>query len=83
MLKSSDYESGALRSSDHMYDSRMNIVDELKQWLVDVWHSLQQNIINTANNKRRKRLRMCTHANGQYFNRLFIATWLWDWKSYK
>jgi len=40
-----------------MYESRMNCVDELKQHLVDVWHSLQQNITNVAvNNNNNDRL---------------------------
>jgi len=33
-------KSVVLCSSDYMYDSRTNTVDELKQHLVDVWHRL-------------------------------------------
>jgi len=39
-------KSEVLCSSDYVYDSRMNTVDELKQHIVDVWHSLQQNIVS-------------------------------------
>jgi len=31
----------------------MNTVDELKRRLVDVWHSLQQNVIDAAINEWR------------------------------
>jgi len=44
-------KSGVLRSSDYLRESRMNSVDELKQRLADVWHSLQQNVIEAAINE--------------------------------
>ena len=43
-------KSVVLYSSDCVYDSRMNTVDELKQRLVDVC-SLQQNFTDEANNE--------------------------------
>jgi len=45
----------------------MNSVDELKQRLVEVWNSLQQNVIDAANNEWRMRLRACERADGQHF----------------
>ena len=39
-----------------VYECRTNSVSELKQRLIDIWHSLQQNIIDAAINERRKRL---------------------------
>jgi len=45
-----------------VYESRMNSVDELKQRLIDVWNSLQQNVIDAAINDWRKRLRACVRA---------------------
>jgi len=53
-----------------VYEYRMNSVDELKLRLIDVWNSLQQNVIHTAINEWRKRLRACVHANGQHFEHL-------------
>jgi len=54
----------------------MNVVwtvDELKQCQIDVWNSLQQNVIDTAINEWRKRLRACVHADGQHFEHLLWA----------
>jgi len=48
----------------------MNSVDELKQHLVEVWNSLQQNVIDAAINEWRKQLRACMHADGQHFGHL-------------
>jgi len=45
----------------------MNSVDELKQRLIDVWNSLQQNVIDATINEWRKQLRACVHADGQHF----------------
>jgi len=41
------------------YECHMNSVDKLKQRLIDVWNSLQQNVIDTAINDWRKQLRAC------------------------
>jgi len=46
----------------------MNSVDEL-----DVWNSLQQNVIDAAINGWRKQLRACVHADGQHFEYLLQA----------
>jgi len=48
----------------------MSSVDELKQRLVEVWNSLQQNVIDAAINDWRKQLRACVHADGQHFEHL-------------
>jgi len=49
-----------------VYECRMNSVDELKLRLIDVWNSLQQNVIDAAINDWRKQLRACVHADGQH-----------------
>jgi len=51
----------------------MNSVDELKLRLIDVWNSLQQNVIDAAINNWRKQLRACLHADGQHFEHLLLA----------
>jgi len=56
-----------------VYKCRMNSVDELKQRLIDVWNSLQQNVIDAAINDWRKQLRACVHADGQHFKHLLRA----------
>ena len=56
-----------------MYEYRMNSVDELKQRLIGVWNSLQQNVIDGAINDWRKQLRACVHADGQHFEHLLRA----------
>jgi len=37
---------------------------------VDVWNSLQQNVIDAAINEWRKKLRACVRADGQHFEHL-------------
>ena len=56
-----------------VYECRMNSVDELKLRLVDIWNSLQQNVIHAAINDWRKQLRACVHADGQHFEHLLRA----------
>jgi len=53
-----------------VYECRMNSVNELKLHLIDVWNSLQQNVIDAAINECRKQLRACVHADGQHFEHL-------------
>ena len=53
-----------------MYECRMNSVDERKLRLIDIWNSLQQNVIDAAINEWRKRLRACVHADGQHCEHL-------------
>jgi len=54
-------------------ECRMKSVNELKQPLVEVWNSLQQNVIDAAINEWRKRLRACVHVDGQHFGHLLLA----------
>jgi len=56
-----------------VYECRMNSVDELKLRLIDVWKSLQQNVIDAAINDWRKQLRACVYADGQHFENLLPA----------
>jgi len=51
----------------------MNSVDELKLRLVDVWNSLQQNVIDAAINEWRKQLRARVHEEGHCFEHLLRA----------
>jgi len=51
----------------------MSNVDELKQRLIEIWNSLQQNIIDAAINDWRKQLRAFLHADGQYFLRAHVT----------
>jgi len=45
-----------------VYESRINSIDELKQRLHDVWHSVQQHIIDLAVSQWRQRLTACVHT---------------------
>jgi len=56
-----------------VYECRTNSVDELKQRLIDVWNSLQQNVIGAAINDWRKQQRAYMHADGQHFEHLLQA----------
>ena len=51
-------------------ECRMNRVDELKLRLIDVWNTLQQNVIDAAISDWRKQMRACVHADGQHFEHL-------------
>jgi len=53
-----------------VYESRINSVDELKQRLHDVWHGVQQHIIDLAVSQWRQRLTACVRAHGRHFERL-------------
>jgi hypothetical protein len=53
-----------------VYATRMHSVDELKQRLMDVWHGMQQSIIDSAIDEWRKRLRACVRAKGGHFEHL-------------
>ena len=53
-----------------VHECRMNSVHELKLRLIDVWNSLQQNVIDATINEWRKQLRACVHEDGQHFERL-------------
>jgi len=51
-----------------MYESRINNADELKQRLHDVWHGVQQHIIDLAVSQWRQRLTACVRAHGRHLN---------------
>jgi len=51
----------------------MKSVDELKLRLIDVWDSMQRNVIDAAINEWRKQLRACVNAGGQQFEHLLRA----------
>jgi len=53
-----------------MCECCINSVDELKLRLIDVWNSLQQNVIDAAVNNCRKQLRACVHEGGQHCEHL-------------
>jgi len=53
-----------------VYESRINSIDELKQRLHDVWHGVQQHIIDLAVNQWRQRLTACVSAHGRHFEHL-------------
>jgi len=59
-----------------VYECRMNSFDELKLRLIDVWNSLQQNVIDAAINDWRKQLRTHVHADGQHFELYCERVWL-------
>jgi len=56
-----DYKVWVLCSRECM--NVMNSVYELKLRLIDVWNSLQQNVIDAAINDWRKQLRACMRAD--------------------
>jgi len=56
-----------------VYECRMNSVDELKQRIVEVGNSLQQNVIDAAINEWRKQLIACVRADGQHFEHILRA----------
>jgi len=53
-----------------VYESRINSVDELKQRFHDVWHGVQQYIIDLAVSQWRQRLTACVRAHGRHFEHL-------------
>jgi len=56
-----------------VYECPMNSVDELTLRFIDVWNSLQQNVIDAAINEWRKQLRASVHPDGQHFEHLLRA----------
>lgn len=50
-----------------VYQSRVHNINELKQRLLDVWHGMEQGIIDSAIDEWRRRLRACVRAKGGHF----------------
>ena len=50
-----------------VYQTKVQDIDDLKQRLIDVWNSLEQNVIDDAIDQWRLRLRSCVRAKGGHF----------------
>ena len=55
-------------TEQRVYQSRVNIVDELKECLMQ--YGPISNIIDSATDQWKKRLHACVHANGGHFEHL-------------
>ena len=55
---------------DRVYKTRICDVNHLKECLVEEWAHFDQNIIDSAINEWRKRLRACVHVGGGHFEQL-------------
>ena len=53
-----------------VYQSRVHNTDELKQRLLQAWHSIDYNIVDNAIDEWRGRLRACVRANGGHFEQM-------------
>jgi len=53
---------------ERVYKHRLNNVDEMKWRFIDVWHGLQQTVIDSAMNEWRKWLKACIQAQGVILN---------------
>ena len=53
-----------------MYQIKIHSVDQLKQRLLDVWRGMEQNIIDSAIDDRRKRLTACVRASGEHIEHM-------------
>ena len=53
-----------------VYQSRVHNIDELKQRLLQAWHSIDHNIVDNATDEWRGRLRACVRANGGHFEQM-------------
>jgi len=55
-----------------VHQTKLYDFDELKQRLIDVWHGLQQCVIDEAIDEWRKRLRACVRAKGRHFEHVIL-----------
>jgi len=55
---------------DWVYQKKVKDVNELKEWLVEVWAGLQQNVIDDTIDQWRRRLHACVQARGGHFEYL-------------
>ena len=55
---------------DRVYKTRIRDVNHLKERLVEEWARFDQNIIDSAINEWRKRLRACVRVGGGHFEQL-------------
>ena len=53
-----------------VYQSRVHNTEELKRRLLQVWHNIDQNIIDNAIDEWRRRLHACVRANGGHFEQM-------------
>jgi len=67
---------------ERVYKRHVNNVDELKQCLIEVWYGLQQNVIDSAVNEWRKRLKACVHAQGRHFEHYDCLMQAWSERTY-
>ena len=52
------------------YQTRIRDITELKERLIDVWHGLQQSVVDEAIDECRKHLRVCVRVEGGHFEHL-------------
>ena len=55
---------------ERVYQSPIQDVHDLKQWLISVWAEFKQSVIDKAIDQWRPRLRACIRARGQHFEQL-------------
>jgi len=57
---------------DHVYQTSVQDVTDLRQCLIDTWHSLPQSTVDNAIDAWRKRLLACVNEKGGIFNICYI-----------
>jgi len=53
-----------------VYQTRIRDITEVKEHLIDVWHGLQQSVVDEAIDEWRKRLRACVRVKRGHFEHL-------------
>ena len=54
----------------HVYQTKIRNVDELRQRLLNVWSSTEQDVINVSIDQWRVRLKACVRLGGGHFEHL-------------